>query len=104
VALDAFFISGHQPAGPEVMAVGAGHVLHFWDHVFRVSMTADAYLLLRFRLVALKGVAGGALDTFLEPVQGVTFGPGDFGNSRVSLQVAGHAHGAGHYNLIVRPL
>ncbi len=104
MALDTLLISGYQLAGPEVMAAGAGHVLHFWDHVFRLGMAVHAELLLGSELVQFDGMAGGALDTFLEPVQGMTFGPGDFGNSRVSLQVAGHAHRTGDNDFNVRPL
>jgi len=50
------------------MAVGAGHVLHFWDHVCRMGMAVHTELLFGFELVQFGGVAGGALDVFLEPV------------------------------------
>ncbi len=68
MTLDALFIAGHQSAGPEIMAVGAGHVFHFGDHVFRVGMAVHAELLLGVELVQFNGMAGGALDVFLEPV------------------------------------
>ena len=103
VALDTFLISRHQPAGPEIVAVAAGHVLHFREHVFRVGVAIHAEFLLRVELVQFDGMAGGALDVFLEPVQGMAFGPGHFNDFLVARQVAGHAHGAGHDDLIVRP-
>ena len=75
MALDAFFIAGHQSAGPEIMAVGTRHILHFWNHVFSVGMAVHAELLLGIELMQFDGMAGGALDVFLEPVQGMTLGP-----------------------------
>ncbi len=104
MALDTLLISGYQLAGPEVMAAGAGHVLHFWDHVFRLGMAVHAELLLGSELVQFDGMAGGAFDIFLEPVQGMALGPGDFDDLLFPRQVAGHAHGAGNDDLIVRPL
>ena len=68
VALDTLFIAGHQPTCPEIMAVGTSHILHFWKHVFRVGMTVHAEFLLGIELVQFDGMAGGALDVFLEPV------------------------------------
>ena len=103
VTLDTFFISRHQPAGPEIVATGAGHVLHFREHVFRVGMAIHAELLIGFELVQFDGMTGGALDVFLEPVQGMALGPGHFNDFLVARQVAGHAHGAGHDDMIVRP-
>ena len=103
VALDAFFIAGYQPTGPEIMTVGAGHVLHFWKHIFCVGMTVHAELLLGIELVQCDGMAGGALDVFLEPVQGVSLRPRDFDDFFFPCQVAGHAHRAGYDNLVVRP-
>ncbi len=91
MALDTLLISGYQLAGPEVMAASAGHVLHFWDHVFRLGMAVHAELLLGSELVQFDGMAGGALNTFLEPVQGVALGPRDFDDFLFPRQVAGHA-------------
>ncbi len=91
VALDAFLVSGYQPAGPEVMAGGAGHVLHLGKHVFCVSMTVHAEFLLGIELMQFDGMARGALDVFLEPVQGVALGPRDFDDFLFPRQVAGHA-------------
>lgn len=104
MANDAFFIAGYQPTRPEIMAVGAGHVLHFWDHVFGVGMAVHAEFLLGIELVQFDGMAGGALNIFLEPVQGMTLGPRDFDDFLFPCQVAGHAHRTGHDFLIVRPL
>jgi hypothetical protein len=68
VAPDAFPVSGNQLAGTEVMAVGASQFFHLRNHIGCLGVTTNAYTLLRLRLVALEGMAGGALDVFLEPV------------------------------------
>jgi len=104
VALKAFFISRYQPARPEIVATRAGHVFHFGEHVSGLGMAIHTEFLFRSELMQFDGVAGGAFDVLLEPVQGMAFGPGDFGDFRVTLQVAGHALGARHDDLIVRPL
>ena len=103
VALDAFFIGGHQSTRPEVVAVDARQDFHFREHVCCVGVTVEAGILFWLRLMVLEGMAGGALDIFLEPVQRVPLGPGDLGDFFVALQVAGRAHLAGHDNFIVWP-
>ena len=69
MACDALFIARYQWPVAEAVAVGANQRLHFRKHVVCMRMTIDADLLFRFRLVSLEGMAGGALDTFFEPVQ-----------------------------------
>jgi hypothetical protein len=104
VAFNTFFIAGRQLAGPEVVAIGASQPLHFRKHVCCVGMTVDAYLLYRFRLVALEGMTGSALNIFLEPVQGMALGSGDLGNFQVFLLVAGHALFTGDNGFVMRPI
>ena len=77
MACDALFITGHHWAVAKAVAVGANQSFHFRKHVICLSVTVDAGLLLRFRLVELEGMACKALDIFLEPVQGVSLGSGD---------------------------
>ena len=68
MAGNALFIGGYQLAVTKIMAAGASQGFHFRKHVICVGMTVDAGLLLRLRLMALEGMAGKALDIFLEPV------------------------------------
>lgn len=103
VALKAFFISRYQPARPEIVATRAGHVLHFGEHVFGLGMAIHTEFLFRSELMQFDGVAGGAFDVLLEPVQGMALGPRNLDDFVISRQMAGHAHGAGHDDLIVRP-